>query len=153
MPKKKDRDKSSKNISLGDQAHVDGDVFTGDKITTGDSSAVVTGHGSEATVNSEVEGSGEEIAKLFAEIYKKIEARPVDPDVDKEEIKSTVEKIEAEAAKGKEANKKKVGRWLRNLLAMAPDIFKVTATSLTSPVAGLGEAFRLIVEKAKKEAE
>jgi len=96
---------------------------------------------------------GEELAKLFAGIYQQIEERPEDPDVDKEELVETVEKIEEEAAKGEEANPSKVERWLKFLGSMAPDILKVTAAALANPLAGVGTAIGLIAEKARAEAE
>ena len=44
-----------------------------------------------------------------------IDARPEDPDADRDEIAETASKIEAEAAKGEQANPKKLERWLRFL--------------------------------------
>lgn len=96
---------------------------------------------------------GDELAKLLVGVYQKIDERPEDPDVDKEELVETVQKIEREAAKGEEANPSKVERWLRFLGGMAPDILKVTAAALASPLAGVGTAIGLIAEKAKAEAE
>lgn len=96
---------------------------------------------------------GEELAKLFASVYQKIEERPEDPDVDKEELAETVQKVEKEAAKGEEANPTKVERWLKFLGGMAPDILKVTAAALANPLAGVGTAIGLIAEKARAEAE
>ena len=95
--------------------------------------------------------SGDEIALLFEAIYKQIKDRPEDPDVDKEEVADTVQKIEQEAAKGEQANVKKVERWLGFLANMAPDILKVTAATLANPVAGVATAIRLIAEKAQAE--
>lgn len=143
------------NVNTGGGAYVGGSVtvsggnFVGrDKRTvaiTGDGNVV--GDGSSAQVGV----SGEELAKLFAGVQQKIEARPEDPDVDKQEIVETVEKIEQEAAKGEDANPKKVERWLKTLASMADDIFEVTAACLLNPIAGVATVIRKVVEKAKEE--
>jgi hypothetical protein len=140
----------------GDEVHGDkvmGDKVGGDKITVGDisgSTGVAIGRGAQATVTQGL--GGDEIASLFAEIYQQIEARPEDPDVDKEELTETVQKVQEEAAKGEEANPNKVERWLKFLSDMAPDILNVTVACLTNPVAGVATAIRKIAEKAKAEA-
>lgn len=143
-------------IVHGDEVHGDkvmGDKVSGDKITVGDisgSAGIAIGRGAQATVT---QGLGsEDIAKLFAEIYQQIEARPEDPDVDKEELTETVQKVQEEVAKGEEANPKKVERWLRTLAGMADDIFEVTVACLTSPAAGIAAVIRKVAEKAKQEA-
>ena len=56
-----------------------------------------------------------------------------------------------EVKKGQEANPAKVERWLHGLAAMADDIFQVTVTTLVNPVAGVGQAIRLIAQKARGE--
>ncbi len=144
---------TSGGIHFGDHTQITGDVVGGDKtqIITGE--GVGVGSGAKVAVDKPSGISGDELAELFAAIYQKIEARPVKPDVDKEEIKETVQKIEAEANKGSEANDEKVARWLKNLLMMAPDIFEVTVASLINPVSGIGTALRLVAERAQKEAK
>jgi hypothetical protein len=94
----------------------------------------------------------EDLARLFAQIYQQIDARPEDPDVDKEELTETVQKVEQEAAKGEEANPTKVERWLKFLGNVAPDILEVTVACLTNPLAGVGTVIRKIAEKARAEA-
>jgi hypothetical protein len=89
----------------------------------------------------------QEISYAFAEIYRQIEIRPPDPNVDKPEIQSTVENIESEVKKGDDANPNKVERWLRFLAAMAPDIFDVVAAALTGPIQGIHE-MRKVAEMA-----
>jgi hypothetical protein len=116
-----------------------GDEVGGDKIAVGDisgSTGVAIGRGAQATV-TRTGLSGDEIARLFAAVYRRIEARPEDPDVDKEELTETVRKIQREAAKGEAANPNRVARWLKTLALMASDIFDVTVACLTSPVAGI----------------
>ena len=103
-----------------------------------------------AQASAQIGISGEELAKAFAAIYKQIEVRPPAPDIDREEIKETVEKIEAEVKKGDEVNVSKVERWLSFLGQMAPDILEVTAATLASPIAGVGAIIRNVAKKAKE---
>lgn len=140
----------------GDEVHGDkvlGDKVGGDKISVGDitsSTGIAIGRGAQATVSQGL--GGDEIARLFEAIYQQIEARPADPDVDKEELTETVQKIEKETAKGDAANPSKVERWLKTLALMASDIFDVTVACLTSPVAGIAAVIRKVAEKAKEKA-
>lgn len=140
-----------RKIVYGDE--VRGDKVGGDRYTTGDitDSTVAMGRGAQATHTEGV--SGEDLAQLFAQVYRQIEARPEDPDVDKEELAETVQKVEQEAAKGEEANPNRVERWLKFLGGMAPDILDVTVACLTHPLAGVGAVIRKIAEKAKAEAQ
>ncbi|NJL03533.1 MAG: hypothetical protein HC911_01180 [Chloroflexaceae bacterium] len=83
-------------------------------------------------------------------VYETINARPENPDVDKNEITETVKDIETEARKGDAANEKKLSRWLTNLAGMAEDIFEVTIAALTGPQAAAAPVARKVAEKAKK---
>lgn len=96
--------------------------------------------------------TGADLAQMFKDIYSRIEARPADPNVEKEEVKDTVQKIEQEVEKGEEANPSKVERWLKTLKDMAPDIGDVTIACLTNPAAGVAMVIKKIAEKAKAEA-
>lgn len=115
--------------SEGGHVHVGGrqqygDTVHGDQITVGDISggtSVAIGRGAQATVTQGL--GGDEIDRLFEAIHQRIEARPEDPDMDKEVLTETVQKIQQEAAKGEEANPNKVERWLKTLSLMASDIF------------------------------
>jgi len=120
--------------------HAGGDIVGRDKITT--------------TTTTTTGLSGDQLARLlesFAAIQKQIDARPPDPNVDKDEIKRTVDDVKTEVQKGEAANANKVQRWLTGLAAMAPDIFKVTVATLASPVAGVATAIQLIAQKAQAE--
>jgi hypothetical protein len=149
---------ASQHVDTGGGAYVGGNVsvrggdFVGrDRLTiTGDGN-VVADHGRATVVKTEGL-SGEELAALFAPVYRRIEARPPDPDVDKQELVETVERIEAEAAKGEDANPQKVERWLRTLGMMAGDIVDVTAACLLSPAAGVATVIRKVAERAQAEA-
>ncbi len=119
----------------GGKVTVGGDIVGRDKITT------VT-YGLDASALAE-------LTKQFTQIYQRIDARPKDANVDKAEIKDTVQKIEEEVKKGEQANPAKVERWLKFLAGMADDIFQVVASTLASPMAGAAKAIQLIAQKAK----
>jgi hypothetical protein len=89
---------------------------------------------------------------MFQTIYQDIDARKDDPDVDKDELKSTVQLIQQEAAKGDQANGTKVQRWLQNLGQIAPDILQVTAATLLNPVAGVATALQKIAQRVSQQS-
>ena len=91
--------------------------------------------------------------KLFELLEEKINTRPKDPNVDKEEIREQVSQIKAEAAKGEQANPKKLERWIRTLSEMAPDIVDVIAASLGGPISGLTAVIQKISARVKAESE
>jgi hypothetical protein len=125
----------------------------GDQIIVGDishSTGIAIGRGAKTSVTQGL--SGTDLAAVFAPIYRAIQARPADPDVDRDEIKEVAQKIEKEATKGLEANPGKVERWLSFLAKMAPDILDVTVACLTNPAAGIATAIRKVAQKAKEGA-
>ncbi len=149
-----ENDKGGVNIG-GGRVSVGGNLAGGDQIRAGND---VVG-GNKTTAGGDIVGrdkvtfgaSAQDLAQYFAEIYRQIEARPRDPNVDKAEVKDTVEKIEQEARKGEQANANKVERWLKFLASMADDIFQVTAATLANPLAGAAKVIQLVAQKAKEE--
>lgn len=126
----------------------------GDKITVGNitgSKGLAIGRGASSTYTETTGVGGEELAKLFSAMNQRIDARPADPEVDKEELKETVQKIEQEVAKGDAANEGKLERWVKYLNDIAPDIIEVAATTLLNPVAGVTVALKNIIAKAQEE--
>ena len=113
-------------------------------------SNVAVGRGASVTVTQGL--TGEDLSKLFTQIYQKIEARPPAPDVDREELQGTVQDIEKEVQKGEGANPNKIERWLKTLASIAPDILEVTLATLTNPAAGIATVIRKVAEKARQEA-
>lgn len=93
-----------------------------------------------------------DIDSAFTQVFEKIKNRPEDASVDKDEIISTVEKVKEEVSKGDEASTNKVERWFRFLAEMSPDIFDVVVSTLSNPIAGVGEAIRKIAKRAKLES-
>ncbi len=131
--------KSTKSNTGGNNINIGGGV-SGSNILVGNNNKVSQSVGMQA----------DELAKLFQGGYEKIEKRKEDPEVEKEEIAQTVQRIEQETAKGEEANPGKVERWLSTLNNMAPDIGEVVISCLTSPAAGIATVIRKIAEKANE---
>lgn len=150
------------NIS-GGNIHVGGDVVNGDKIVQGDEihaggAVNVVNIGAGAQVGQVAAGnnitqtqgaSAQDLAALFNAIYKQIDARPNDPNVERGEIRDTVKNIETEAGKGENANPNKIERWMKSLKELAPDILEVTAAALLNPLAGVSAAIKKIAAKAR----
>lgn len=128
---------------------VRGDKTGGDKFTAHDISNAAVGTGAQFTQTGL---TGQDIGKLFDAIYQKIDARPEDPNVGKEEITENVKNIQQETGKGEAANEKKIARWLSNLIEMAPDIFEVTVACILNPVMGAALAVRKVAEKIQRDA-
>lgn len=153
--------KDGRSVNTGGGAYIGGGVHTGggdfvgrDKIqggqfNVGTISGGVNAFGENARATSSTGGSGADLHALFADIYRQIEHRPADPNVDKSEVTDTVKRIEGEAAKGEQANTNGIGRWLKTLAEIAPDIVKITAAVLANPVTGTAEAVKLIAAQFK----
>lgn len=131
----------------GDVIH--GDKISGDKIRIGNiasGASVAVGRGSHSSaVNIQAE---KDLAQHFAQIYAQIEARPEDPQVDKDELRDTVKRIEKEAAKGEKAEPVKIKRWFAGLAQIAPDIVVIIAAVLTNPTLGVSTAVQKVAQAA-----
>lgn len=150
------------NIS-GGTLNVQGDMVGGDKIVQGDEihaggNVNIANIGAGAQVGQFAQGdnitqtqgaSAQDLAALFRAIYKQVDARPNDPNVERGEIRDTVKNIETEAGKGENANPNKIERWMKSLKELAPDILEVTAAALLNPLAGVSTALKKIAEKAR----
>ena len=146
---------------VGKQVNVAGDYHAVDKSVNTGGGAYVGGnvsvdHGGKFVGrddNSTTGLSGEEIAKLFKSVYQQIEQRPDTPPQDKADLKAEVEDVEAEVAKGEEANTTFLERRLRNLKRMAPDILEVVVNALGNPTLGVATAIRKVLARAKAESD
>lgn len=146
-------------VQSGRDVTVQGDVVGrdrvhkqfGDTIQVGPitgSTGVAIGRGASATVTSGATPA--DLAAAFALIYKQIDARPVDPQVEKDELVETVQRIEKEAGKGAAADEGKLGRWVKNIAGMAPDILDVMAAALGGPLSAAGVILQKVVARAKQ---
>ena len=91
--------------------------------------------------------------RLFKLLEEKINARPEDPNVGKQEIQQQINQIKAEAAQGEQANLNKLERWIRNLAEIAPDVLDVIVASVGGPVSGLTAVIQKIAARVKAESE
>jgi len=131
--------------------NVGGDVVAGDKVG-GDKvgrdkiiGPVVTSNSAQAVLETA-------LAQWKQEIETKIEALTLDSD-DKASLKKTAAKVEAEAAKGADADPGKIANWINWISALAPDIIEVTAKTLQNPLAGVGLVLEKINDRVKLERQ
>ena len=82
---------------------------------------------------------------LFEPVYREIERRLEEPNVEKTELYETAHRIEAEALKGAAANAEKVTRWLRLYQETAPDILELVSAALLKPDADVAPAIRAML--------
>ncbi len=141
MTEKRKRKKA--DVKTGSNYTMDG------KVTGG---VVVMGPDAQVKITQNVGASTAEITRMFDAVFQHIQSRPENPDVDKSEIKATVQNIQQEAAKNEEANQSKLERWLKYLAGIAPDILDVMAASLGGPVTGFAAVFKKILDKARQNA-
>ena len=140
-----------RNVVAGDEVH--GDKVYGESITVGNiagSTGIAIGRGEQTIVTQSAQEARDavQVADIFAEIYERIEARPSDADVDKEEVTETVQRIELELKKGAMSNPNRVERRLHMLSLMAPDIAQLTAEGLGNPLALVPPMVRKVAQKA-----
>lgn len=137
---------------IGGSVSVQGGDFVGrDKTTiTGDGN--VLGDHSSATVIKQA-ADAEAIARAFREFYRAVDTKADLSGQEKADLKAELEEVEEEIVKGEGADEGFIGRRLRNVKRMAPDIWDVVITTFGSPVAGLGMVARKIAAKMKAEAE
>lgn len=130
----------SKQIQ-GDQNVIEGNISGG---------VIVQGRGSRVSVQQSSAVNDQELSALFNQLYKAIQSRPPDPNIEKEEISETVQRIEQEVKKGDQANDSKLKRWMDSLNTMAPDIVDVILASLGGPVSGLTAVLKKVAEHSRR---
>lgn len=137
MPKRPAK-KPSAGVSINGNVDTGGGDIAGGNINKGD---VYQSQGLQAS----------DIKEMFSPIYGLIDQKKTLPPEDREDLKVMVEEIEAEAVKGDQANETLVGRHLRNLARMAPDILDVTLKTIANPALGLATLAQKIASKANSE--
>ncbi len=147
MTKAKPRKKRA--IGVGGQA---GDTITVKGVGAG--AAVAAGRGAAAKVQTEV---APELVSVLNEWQAQMEQR-IDDQLnlsadDKEDLKEQVAKVQAEAAKGKDADSGRLEKLLNTLAIMSSDILDVAVATLTNPLSGIGLALKKIGDKAKVERQ
>ena len=154
---KKSRQGSGFQIG-GNVQITNGDLVTGDKtITVGqgavfaggniENSNIVTGH------HNRVGGGEDPREVFFAELLQRIDQRPHTSGEDREDLKANVAEIQAEAARGNDADEPFLARRIRNIKRIAPDIAEVLLTTLVNPAAGFAVLVRRVAERARVSAD
>ena len=140
--RRKFRNNQRRNKQIGgDQNVIEGSISGG---------VIVQGRRANVAVQQSGGINEEQLSLVFEKLYQAIQARPDDPNVDKEEINETVQKIEQEVKKGDRANDSKLKRWMENLNKMAPDIVDIIIASLGGPVSGLTAVLKKVAERARQ---
>ena len=123
----------------------------GDAISVGNISGgfVAIGAGAQVVVNQA--DQTDPLTRFFTTIRQQIETRPVDPDVDKDELIDLIEKIQQELGESDQANINKIKRWLNNLVDLAPDIAQATINALAQPQMHIAPPIRQFVAEMKNK--
>ena len=140
MTERKFKNNRGRNKQIGgDQNVIQGSISGG---------VIVQGRGANVAVQQSSGINEEQLSLVFEKMYQAIQSRPDDPNIDKEELSETVQRIEQEVKKGDQANDSKLKRWMESLNKMAPDIVDVILASLGGPVSGLTAVLKKVAEHA-----
>jgi hypothetical protein len=142
MTERKFKNNRGRNKQIGgDQNVIQGNISGG---------VIVQGRGANVAVQQSSGINEEQLSLVFEKMYQAIQSRPDDPNIDKEELSETVQRIEQEVKKGDQANDSKLKRWMESLNKMAPDIVDVILASLGGPVSGLTAVLKKVAEHARQ---
>jgi hypothetical protein len=140
MTERKFKNNRGRNKQIGgDQNVIQGSISGG---------VIVQGRGANVAVQQSSGINEEQLSLVFEKMYQAIQSRPDDPNIDKEELSETVQRIEQEVKKGDQANDSKLKRWMESLNKMAPDIVDVILASLGGPVSGMTAVLKKVAEHA-----
>lgn len=92
-------------------------------------------HDVDASKGAEVKARANRLGQRLEPAYHRIQNRLDDARVDKSELYDMVRRIEAEAALGGAANPEKIGRWLKTLSDLAPDVQEPVTAALQAEAA------------------
>ena len=129
---------------------------SGDRISVrgvGPGAAVAAGRGASASVGQtspQLSALVKELAEWRKLMDSKIDASADLLDEEKLDLREQVAKIEAEAAKGEQAQPSRLEKLVNTLAVMSHDIFEVTIATLTNPLAGIGLVLKKVGDKAAK---
>jgi hypothetical protein len=136
--------------TIGDAPQIGGQRQYGDRVTVGKisgSSGVALGKNVNVKITQGA--SAEEIARAFSTLLQAVQAKSESPE--KAMAQTAVQGLEAEAAKGEDADEGKVQKWVDFLGEMAPDIWEVAVDTFTNPIKGVSTVFKKVAERAKAE--
>ncbi|MEK6751366.1 MAG: hypothetical protein AABZ00_03790 [Chloroflexota bacterium] len=123
-------------------------------LRAGDNSIVIGGsvQGSNIVVgnNNKVSNQSINIAPLFDEIYKKLDAKQDIKSEDKNDVRAELQEIQT-ALEEPTPDETFLARRFRNLKRMAPEIAEIAFETLKNPVGGVTEVVKRILKKAAEE--
>jgi|CXWL01.1.fsa_nt_gi hypothetical protein len=123
-------------------------------LRAGNNSIVIGGsvQGSNIVVgnNNKVSNQSINIAPLFDEIYKKLDAKQDIKSEDKNDVRAELQEIQT-ALEEPTPDETFLARRFRNLKRMAPEIAEIAFETLKNPVGGVTEAVKRILKKAAEE--
>ena len=126
-----------------------------DGLSAGDNSIVIGGNvqGSNIVVgnNNNIANQTINIAPLFREIYKKVEASKELSPQEKTDVKEELQEIQT-VLEQPDPDETFLARRFRNLKRMAPEITEIAFETLKNPLGGVAEVIRRIAKKATEEA-
>lgn len=141
------RDDNHKATSPQSVINTDGGAFIGGGVNTGGGKFVGRDDHSKTGL------SAEEIQLLFRDIYSAVEQKPNISSDEKADIKTELDEVKQELAKGDKVDETFLQRRLRNIGRIAPDILEVTLATMANPVAGFGLVAKKIADKMKEQAK
>lgn len=125
-------------------------------LSAGDHSIVIGGsvQGSNIVVrnNNKVSNQTINIAPLFDEIYKKLDATKDIAQGDKNDVRAELQEIQTALGKPN-PDETFLARRFRNVKRMAPEIAEIAFATLKNPVGGVAEVIKRIIKKAAEEAK
>ncbi len=68
-------------------------------------------------------------------------------------MKIGVQQVQAEVAKGEEADESSLARYLRGVKRVAPDILEVIVNTFADPALGVATVIRKVMTKAQADAK
>lgn len=124
-------------------------------LSAGNNSVVIGGsvQGSNIVIgnNNTVANSSVNIAPLFDEIYKKLDAHKDLKPQEKEDVLSELKDAQLELERP-EPDESFLARRFRNIKRMAPDIAEVAIETLKNPISGVVEIIKKVSKKVAEEA-
>lgn len=137
---------SSINISIGGNANFGS--FVGGNVVTTNTTNTTNVIGAAVPANAGNLNLAE-LIKQFIAVKQAVSNLPNKDDDERDEIKETIKRIEAEVKKGEAAKADKVERWLSSIADLSPEIAQLTTAVLANPAIGASPAVRQVGEKLK----
>jgi hypothetical protein len=122
----------------------------GDQISIGNVSGSIVSAGRNSSIS--VDASQKiEAAKIYEELFRRLEAIPNANPQDVADTKDEIETIRKVVESGEQIDESFLARRLRNIARMGSDILDVVTATFLNPALGLATAARKIVQKAREE--